>query len=192
MNKITYQSLILLGLFTITGCQTTKTTQGKNTITKKYAPCTLNEEGKHYWHGIAISPKDGEPNVSLVDHINPVWWLGNSRNPQAPEWYMPDNPLRNTAWYIRNPFDNFTRYVIGFADKETVRYGVHPESLSNPHGGWNFSITKYKCLYLPFIDYRKGTFEFYFGWRKYGDFGIKLNFKKSGRKESYMKAHPKK
>ena len=79
-------------------------------------------------------------------------------------------------WYMRNPDENFSNYVIGVADRKSVRYGVYPDQIGNPHGGWNFAVTRRRILYLPFIDYKHHRFEFYFGWRERGNFGIKLNF----------------
>jgi len=31
---------------------------------------------------------------------------------------------------------------------------------------------------LPFLSYHRNRFNFYFGWRERGNFGIKLNFPK--------------
>jgi hypothetical protein len=79
---------------------------------------------------------------------------------------------------LRNPFHNFDFYVIGIADKEFVRSGRYPKKNSNPDGGWDFAVSKYKCLRLPFISYQRGKFNFYCGWRNRGNFGIKINFQK--------------
>ncbi len=80
-------------------------------------------------------------------------------------------------WYMRNPFANFSNYVIGVADKQTARSGVYPTVNGNPNGGWNFAVTRRRIVYLPFIDYKRHRFEFYFGWRARGNFGMKLNFR---------------
>ena len=66
--------------------------------------------------------------------------------------------------------------LIGVADKDTMRYGRYPKEVGNPHGGWNFAITRRRIIFLPFWDYKNSRMEFYFGWRERGNFGIKLNF----------------
>ena len=79
-------------------------------------------------------------------------------------------------WHLRNPCHNFTFYVMGIQDKPHTRVGRFPHKTSNPNGGWNWAVCQYKRLRLPFIDYKRRRFEFYFGWRTGGNFGIKLNF----------------
>jgi hypothetical protein len=60
-----------------------------------------------------------------------------------------------------------------------VRSGKYPTQISKPCGGWNFAVSHRHILYLPFLDYKHGRFEFYFGWRERGNFGIKLNFRQA-------------
>ena len=77
-------------------------------------------------------------------------------------------------WCGRNPLHNFTFYVVGIADKDFKRAGKHPESVFNPHDGWNATVCKYRCLRLPFVSYKRGKFKFYCGWRERGNLGFKL------------------
>jgi len=77
---------------------------------------------------------------------------------------------------MRNPFHNFTHFVIGIGDKHYTRVGRYPDKNENPKGGWNWAVCRYRFWRLPFIDYRRGGFEFYVGWRNGGNFGMKLNF----------------
>lgn len=79
-------------------------------------------------------------------------------------------------WYVRNPYHNFDHYVIGIGDKSFTRVGRFPAQVANPNGGWNWAVCRYRNLRLPFVDYQRGGFEFYLGWRNGGNFGIKLNF----------------
>ncbi len=79
-------------------------------------------------------------------------------------------------WYMRNPFHNFDHYVIGIADRPFTRVGRFPDQVANPNGGWNWAVCRYRNLRLPFVDCHRGGFEFYFGWRNGGNFGVKLNF----------------
>jgi hypothetical protein len=129
-----------------------------------------------HWHSVVMVPRTNLPPIHFYNKLNPIWWLGNVDEPDAPYWYRPNGSCREFMWFLRNPFENFSNYVIGVADKETVRSGVHPIVNGNPNGGWNFAVTRRRIVYLPFIDYKRGRFEFYFGWRARGNFGIKLNF----------------
>lgn len=128
------------------------------------------------WHSVAMPRKASVPVIHWYDKINPVWWFGNAEEPVPPAWYEPTNSLRTAKWHFRNPFTNFTYYVIGVADKDTVRSGRYPTLVGNPNGGWNFAVTRRRIVYLPFWDYKSSHMEFYFGWRERGNFGIKLVF----------------
>lgn len=119
------------------------------------------------------------PSIHFYNKINPLWWFGNADQPHAPAWYRPDASFRDFAWHCRNPLANFSNYVIGIGDKQSVRSGRYPTQISKPGGGWNFAVSQRHILYLPFIDYKHGRFEFYFGWRERGNFGIKLNFRQA-------------
>ena len=46
------------------------------------------------------------------------------------------------------------------ADKDTMRYGRYPKQVGNPHGGWNFAITRRRIVLLPFWDYKNSRMEF--------------------------------
>ena len=139
-------------------------------------PQQTNAAGpKPKWHSIVMTPRTNLPAIHFYDKLNPIWWLGNVDEPQAPAWYRPNARTRNFTWYLRNPYSNFSNYVIGIADKKSVRSGRYPDKIGNPHGGWNFAVSRRGILYLPFIDYKHGRFEFYSGWRQRGNFGIKLN-----------------
>jgi len=141
-------------------------------------PDSKNAPQKTY-RNIAVThlPPEGQ-HFSFWQKINPVWWIGNADTPNAPDWYRPARKGRNFYWHLRNPFHNFTFYVLGIADKPFVRVGPHPRDTANPNEGWNHAICRYKCLRLPFVDYKRGGFEFYAGWRTGGNLGFKLNFKK--------------
>ncbi len=80
-------------------------------------------------------------------------------------------------WWLRNPFHNFTFYVIGLADipeSDYTRRGRYPFTNFNPYMGWNFTAITYKWLWLPFISYEGEFGKFYIGWRDRGAFGFKL------------------
>jgi len=139
-------------------------------------PASAAAKSKPKWHSITMTPRTNLPAIHFYNKLNPIWWFGNADEPRAPDWYRPNGRFRNVAWYFRNPLENFSNYVIGFADKTSVRSGRYPDQISNPHGGWNFAVSRRRIVYVPFLDYKHGRFEFYFGWRERGNFGIKLNF----------------
>jgi hypothetical protein len=123
----------------------------------------------------------------LWKKLNPIWWLGNADEPYPPSWYRPGGHCRKFTWHLRNPCHNFSCYVVGIQDKRFTRVGRFPGKVSKPDGGWNWAVCRYRWLRLPFIDYARGRFEFYCGWRTGGDLGMKLNLwqeKKSVKKSS--------
>ena len=131
-----------------------------------------------HWHTITVVPPPNQPRIHFYNKLNPVWWFGNVDDPTPPAWYRPGDKHRTTKWRWRNPFHNFDHYVIGVADKKFVRSGRYPERNSNPNGGWDFEVARRKLALLPFLSWQRGHFNFYFGWREHGSFGIKLNFSK--------------
>jgi hypothetical protein len=152
------------------------TTKGHREGIDRTNACCRPSKPEPRWHSACMLPKIHNPPIRWYDKINPVWWLGNAEEPVPPAWYEPGNPHRNTEWYFRNPLSNFTYFVIGVADKRIVRSGRYPTEVGNPHGGWNFAVTRRRILFLPFWDYKNSRMEFYFGWRERGNFGIKLVF----------------
>ena len=137
---------------------------------------------KAEWHSLPMPGRTNPPAIYFYNKINPFWWFGNVDQPTAPDWYRPGEKDRDFLWHLRNPLANFSNYVIGVADKDTVRSGDYPDRTSNPHGGWTFAVTRRRIVYLPFVDYKRGGFEFYFGWRLHGNFGIKLNFNQAPKR----------
>ena len=133
------------------------------------------------WHTITVMPPADLPKIHFYNKLNPVWWFGNIDNPAPPEWYRPHSKHRTFLWHLRNPFHNFDHYVIGVADKVFKRSGRWPRRNSNPNGGWDFDLARRRLVLLPFFSYERNRFNFYFGWRERGDFGVKLNFPNSDR-----------
>ena len=143
------------------------------------------------WHTITVTPPASQPKIHFYNKLNPVWWFGNIDDPTPPAWYRPDGKHRVGKWRLRNPFHNFDHYVIGVADKQFVRSGRYPERNSNPNGGWDFEVARRKLALLPFTSYQRGGFNFYFGWREHGSFGIKLNFSTPPAKDNQPDKPPK-
>ena len=126
------------------------------------------------WHSVVHTPPADLPHIGSLDKANPAWWAKNLEDPKPPDWYLPKGKLRKFRWFLRNPFHNFDYYVIGVADKTMVRSGKHPQDVGNPNGGWNYAVTKYKRLRLPFLSFQGRKIEGYIGWGTGGNFGIAL------------------
>lgn len=116
--------------------------------------------------------------------INPVWWFQNLAEPDPPEWYKPDAARwwRYVGWYLRNPLQNFGRYVVGVCDRNYLVVGTAPvlgtttfEEFGKP--GWKWSIIRLKWLRLPYISFENDKIIFYAGWQHWGFFGFKFNVK---------------
>lgn len=139
------------------------------------AATTNSSPNSTSWRTIQKFPPIDLPKIHFYDKLNPVWWLKNQDNPEPPKWYKPNDKHRKLKWSFRNPFHNFNFYVIGVADKKISRSGRFPDQNSNPRGGWDFEFARYKFIWFPFMSYHRPKFDFYFGWRERGDFGIKFN-----------------
>jgi hypothetical protein len=133
----------------------------------------LPSEGE--WHSVEVTPSARLPRIHLPDKLNPLWWFKNADDPKPPDWFKPGQKHRSLRWFLRNPFHNFTFYVIGIADKKHLRSGRYPKTIGKPDGGWNFAVSRYKCLRLPFVYYSRHGIDFYLGWRTRGNFGGKFN-----------------
>jgi hypothetical protein len=105
---------------------------------------------------------------------NPRFWLGNLDDPAPPPDYRPDGKHRLGKWHLRNPGHNFNFYIIGIADRTFRRSGRFPDRVFSPDHGWNWAVSKYKWVRLPFISYNHRAFKTYIGWRERGNFGIEL------------------
>jgi hypothetical protein len=164
--------LVLAGIFLLSGARSllaqsdaeTNSPTGTNTLPR----CV-------HWHTIKVRPRASTPKIHFYNKLNPVWWFKNSDDPKPPEWYRPEDKHRRLKWSFRNPMHNFDFYVIGVADKKFARSGKFPTQNSDPRGGWDFEASRYKFIWLPFISYHRPKFDFYFGWRNRGNFGIKIN-----------------
>ena len=128
-----------------------------------------------HWHTITIKPGSKAATIHFYNKLNPIWWFKNVDDPKPPAWYRPDDHHRRMKWSFRNPMHNFDFYVIGVADKKFSRSGRFPDKVSDPRGGWDFEAARYKFIWLPFVSYHRPKFDFYFGWRNRGNFGIKIN-----------------
>jgi hypothetical protein len=168
---------MLAGSWAVSGADAARTLPSPKALAESQAaPARMKPaHPRPPWHTITMEPRPNLPEFHWYTKINPVWWLKNDDQPVPPDWYRPEEKHRVLKWHLRNPFHNFTYYVIGTCDKRTFRSGRYPEANTNPHGGWNFAVSRRGWFPRPFVDYRRGSFEFYFGWQRRGNFGIKLN-----------------
>lgn len=112
---------------------------------------------------------------SLRQKLNPCWWFGNDREPNADSWYMAGKAqwLRQICWHFRNFAFNFKLFVVGINDKEHDRF-----CSSNPNAfftyeakGWKYAYCRlvdergrYGWMYFPYLSYATADFQFYIGW----------------------------
>ncbi len=143
-----------------------------------------------HWRTIKVKPDEDRPKIHFYNKLNPLWWFKNSDDPKPPEWYRPDEKHRSFKWNLRNPMHNFNFYVIGVANKKFSRSGKFPEKNSDPRGGWDFEAARYKFIWLPYLSYHRSKFDFYFGWRNRGNFGIKVNINPVNPKSKEQNATP--
>src|SRR5262245_16013670 len=125
-------------------------------------------------HIVVVQQRPEAPRIHWYQKLNPVWWFGNIDDPEPPDDYRPGENGRIFRWRMRNLLHNFDSYVIGVSDRTTVRSGSHPARVFNPDGGWNFAVSRVGLVLLPFVSYHDDRFEWYFGWRISGNFGIAL------------------
>jgi hypothetical protein len=122
--------------------------------------------------------------IPLSKKLNPLWWLGNEADPIENEPQMwPTLPLwqRKLLWWLRNPFENFNRYVIGIVDRDPVVDDPSVPMFGNfaANGGWLHYWVRprtEKHAWRPMISYTRGVggWEFYLGWKHDGAFGLAL------------------
>ena len=141
------------------------------------APQPEKSDAKIIYHK-AKNPKTGPVGAK---RFNPIWWVKNDDDFPPPADYRPKlkaGAWRDFNWWCRNPFTNFTNYVIGLEDRDFTLTGRYPDHVGNPNGGWNWTFIHYKWVRLPFISYthkfKRTEFNFYLGWRPAGCLGAKL------------------
>ena len=147
-----------------------------------WQPAPMKCSVTNHWQTVIVTPKPGLPKIHFYNKVNPVWWFANIDDPVPPAWYRQDSAQRDFLWHLRNPFHNFDHYVIGIADKKFKRTSRISEGASESRSHWDFAVARRKLAVLPFLSYHRARFNFYFGWRERGNFGIKLNFSKPPEK----------
>lgn len=131
---------------------------------------------RHHYYGTPKTPELDSGRVLGIAKLNPKWWMENSDEP-LPWWWKYGEPTdeRKRTWLTRNPFHNFTSYVIGVSDRHTHRIGINAHSIWNDKGPINLTVTRAgPLIYLPMISGRGRWLEGYVGWRTSGSFGVAL------------------
>lgn len=134
-----------------------------------------------------IASVTGRTRQPIWIKMNPVWWFLNDDEPDPPEWQLPGKPyiIRQLSWYLRNPLQNFGKYVLGVADRNYAVVGTAPifattwSDVDPDRKGWKVSTIRVAPLRLPFVSYENEYLIWYAGWQWSGFFGFKFNLKKS-------------
>jgi len=104
----------------------------------------------------------------------------NQRSGGTPSGYTP------FQWWIRNPMHDWTSYVVGLEArnfKSIKVVGPSEVTLKSDikQNGWIVALRRWGFLVLPFVSYSRfraeGLYQFYWGWRPHGSFGIKARVK---------------
>lgn len=120
------------------------------------------------------------------------WFFENDLEPTPPPDYLPDDEDREFKWkYIRNPAQNFGRWVIGVCDRNYTVVGTAPVRITAWNDlpgwdepgfehrgllrGWKWSVIKLGWLRLPFVSYTGRYVMWYAGWQAWGFAGGKFN-----------------
>lgn len=115
---------------------------------------------------------------TIWQKLNPIWGLfGNDDDGLYGDDVWRAGRAKTlwlaVQWWLRNPFHNFTHYVIGVADRAHVYHGRDMDVQ-----GLILAYVECSFLRLPFVAFNwRGLFS-YIGWRPSGAFGIKLIYRK--------------
>ncbi len=139
---------------------------------------------EHEMETIAVN---GRVAKSVWLKIIPIWWFGSDEQQlsEAP-WYRPEWPQwrRYLYWYyLRNPFQNFRKYVLGVADKNYWVTGRAPaltiqrDDLRPVEYGFQWAVLYGGDLRIPrlFLSYSGRRIVWQFGVQPNGFFGLKFN-----------------
>lgn len=160
----------ILGMLSFSGCQSASLPKAKRTSSTNAPGAAMTSAVPERF----IHVPKSQP--TTAQKLKPLFWFRNMDDPVPPDRYRPNHRFRKFLWYGRNPLHNFFFYVVGIADQEFEIVGRVPGRISNPEGGWNWTVCKYQRLRLPLVAYKRGGFNFYFGWRNHGNLGMKLTY----------------
>lgn len=77
------------------------------------------------------------------------------------------------AWWFRNPFHNFTHYVIGFKGRHHTYVGQDTDRMGWVRGWVLVTLLGVIC-WFPYRGWNSPKWMAYAGWRPSGAFGFKL------------------
>jgi hypothetical protein len=126
----------------------------------------------------------GRERQPLRRKLNPLWWFANDEEPLPPANMYVGKPqwLRVTLWYLRNPFQNFGKYVIGVYDKNYTVTGDSPVCATtwlDVPGSTRTGFKRSRIGWRPFVSYVGTRVVWYAGWQWWGFFGLKFNIRNS-------------
>jgi len=112
-----------------------------------------------------------------------LWWMQNDEEPRPYPGMYPGRPewQRMVLWYIRNPLQNFGKYVVGVYDRNYTVVGDAPvlatawNDLPDGRTGFKTTWLELKYVSLPFVSYVGKRVMWYAGWQWWGFFGLKFN-----------------
>ncbi len=106
------------------------------------------------------------PRPTLLQRINPVWWLGDDTRPDGLTWWQ--NWRRNGA-------SNFKSVIVGVADLEREFHSPDTDTIWSPDGRarWAWTTTdRHWPIYLPLFSFRTAHHEASWGWKPDGSFSV--------------------
>lgn len=127
----------------------------------------------------------GRERQPLRRKLNPLWWFANDEEPLPPADLYAGQPhwLRVLRWYLRNPLQNFGKYVVGVYDRNYTVTGDAPVAAttwldvpgSTRTGFKRSTIWLGGWFPLPFVSYTGKRVLWYAGFQWWGMGGVKFN-----------------
>lgn len=126
----------------------------------------------------------GRTRIQLRYKLNPLWWFGNDEEPLPPDDLYAGHPqwLRVLRWYLRNPLQNFGKYVAGVYDRNYTVTGDAPVIATTWLDVYGSTRTGFKVSWIgwrPFVSYTGKRVLWYAGTQWWGFFGFKFNILRS-------------
>jgi hypothetical protein len=183
-------------LLALAGCAPLK----KGELPEKTRPMTERQKEAHvHWlygivpqHRSLIRPYDIGHTITWALFGNDDAGIFAESEKQKIDGYE-DRPITTSLairWFLRNPFHNFTGYVIGSQGKKqdefvlfaynkkgaTVTHSEKKASSKHHDDYFFFGFHSFKPFFSITIPLSQGKVSrFYLGWRSHGSFGLKLN-----------------
>ena len=99
------------------------------------------------------------PRPTMLQRINPVWWLGDSTRLPGWSWW---------SWFKRNPASNFLSVIVGVAHRPRTFVSPDTDTIWSPSGKARCSRTLCDGLVLPLYSFKTASHEAAWGWKPDG------------------------